>query len=201
MTPPSSLAPPRPHPASMTTPPFPGMIPPARALAPQKWVRGEEQRREREKQARVRALEAEARQGSPTPVDLRAGAGGDAEFAVVGRVEGPYEAETQEAFAVVHLKGHQYKVTADDVVYVDRMRGVEVNDVVELRRVLLLGSAGETVIGRPVVPGARVTAVVEEHFLDGKRVTFKFKRRKGYKRLYGSRHELTTLRIRGIRSG
>lgn len=43
-------------------------------------------------------------------------------------------------------------------------------------------------------------AVVEEHFLDQKRITFKFKRRKNYKRYLGSRHAMTTLRITAIES-
>jgi ribosomal protein L21 len=44
----------------------------------------------------------------------------------------------------------------------------DINDVLSLGRVLLLGSRSETVVGRPYVPGASVLVAVEEHFKDGK---------------------------------
>lgn len=59
-------------------------------------------------------------------------------------------------------------MTTDDVLFVNQLKGVAVNDVVALERVLLLGSRAETVVGRPYVPGGVVLAAVEEHFRDGK---------------------------------
>ena len=43
----------------------------------------------------------------------------------------------------------------------EKLKGVDVNDRLALGRVLMLGSRIETVIGRPHIPGASVTAVVE----------------------------------------
>lgn len=86
----------------------------------------------------------------------------------LGTVEGKYQVKPQAVFAVVEVGGTQYKVTPDDLIYTERLAGVDVNDKVALNHVLLLGSRQQTVVGRPYVVGARVTAVVEEQFLDAK---------------------------------
>ncbi|KAK0578834.1 hypothetical protein LWI29_016955 [Acer saccharum] len=62
----------------------------------------------------------------------------------------------------------------------------------------MLGSASQTIVGRPIVPEAAVHAVVEEHALDAKVIIFKKKRRKNYRRTKGHRQELTKLRITDI---
>ena len=63
-------------------------------------------------------------------------------------------------FAVVEVSGTQHKVAPGDVVVVEKLEA-DVDDRLQLRRVLLLGSRAETVIGRPYVPQAVVTAAVE----------------------------------------
>lgn len=50
------------------------------------------------------------------------------------------------------------------------------------KKVLLVAGHNQTVIGRPLVPNATVTAEVQEHCLCKDTIVFKFKRRKGYKR-------------------
>ena len=64
-------------------------------------------------------------------------------------------------FAVVELGPTQFKVTPDDLVYSEKLTGMDIGDQVSLNRVLLLGNTATTEIGRPHVPGATVTAVVE----------------------------------------
>lgn len=76
-------------------------------------------------------------------------------------VERRYTVQPKPVFAVVEVGGTQYKVTPNDVIVVEKLSGVDVNDTLRLQRVLLLGSAEETVIGRPYVPEASVTAAVE----------------------------------------
>lgn len=110
-------------------------------------------------------------------------------------ITGPYKVPQKAVFAVVELGGTQYKVTPDDLVICEKLSGLDINDKVELGRVLLLGSRTETVIGRPYVPDARVIAAVEEQFLDGKVLIFHKRRRKNSRRLRGHRQPLTTLRI------
>ena len=60
--------------------------------------------------------------------------------------------------AVLHALG---KVSPGDLVVSEKLRDVDVNDRVKLGRVLMLGSRHETVIGRPLIPQASVTAVIE----------------------------------------
>ncbi|KAF6259378.1 ribosomal protein L21-like protein [Scenedesmus sp. NREL 46B-D3] len=118
----------------------------------------------------------------------------------IGRITGPYSITRQAAFAVVESGGAQFKVTPDDVIYHNKIPGVTVNDVIELGKVLLVGSAQETAIGRPFIPGASVIAAVEETLKDAKVHVFKKKPRKGYSKLQGHRSHITALRILELRA-
>lgn len=113
----------------------------------------------------------------------------------VGKIVGPYSLETQRCFAVVEIGGTQHKVTADDIIFVNILHGPEVNEVISLDRVMMLGSRYQTIIGRPYLSQGRVIAAVEEHFKDGKIHVFKMKRRKHYRIYKGHRTHYTTLRI------
>ena len=101
-------------------------------------------------------------------------------------------------FAVVRLSGTQYKVSKDDVVYTDKLPGAQVGSTLELDQVLMVGTRGHTLVGRPLVPQARVRVAVEEQTFDAKTHVFKKKRRKGYRRWNGHRRQLTVLRIMDI---
>lgn len=116
------------------------------------------------------------------------------------KIEGPYRVEHRPVFAVVEVGGTQYKVTPDDVIVTEKLDGVDINDKIQLQRVMLLGTASETVIGRPYIPNTTVTAVVEEQFLDGKVIIFHKRRRKNSRRTKGHRQPLTTLRILSVDS-
>lgn len=116
-------------------------------------------------------------------------------YTVIDRVSSTYQVQRKRVFAVVEVGGTQFKITPDDVIVTEKLRGVDVNDKLRLSRVLLLGSEDETIIGRPFVPQAHVIAAVEEQFLDGKVLIFKKRRRKNSRRLKGHRQPLTTLRI------
>uniref|UniRef100_A0A1J3J2B5 Large ribosomal subunit protein bL21m n=1 Tax=Noccaea caerulescens TaxID=107243 RepID=A0A1J3J2B5_NOCCA len=106
----------------------------------------------------------------------------------------PYE----PVFAVVQIGSHQFKVSNGDSIFTEKLKFCDINDKLILTKVLLLGSASQTIIGRPILPDATVHAVVEEHALDEKVLIFKKKRRKNYRRTRGHRQELTKLRITDI---
>ena len=114
------------------------------------------------------------------------------------KITGPYKIAQQPLFAVVEVSGTQYKVTPDDLIVTEKVSGVDVNDVIRLNRVMLLGSKTETIIGRPYIQEASVTAAVEEQFLDGKVIVFKKRRRKNSRRTNGHRQPLTSLRIMSV---
>ena len=97
-------------------------------------------------------------------------------------------------FAIIATSGHQYKVCADNVLYLNRIDG-EVNTQVRFDKVLLLGSIGWSMFGRPYVAQASVLATIEEQTLAGKIHIIKFKKRKGYRRKRGHRQHVTRVRI------
>ena len=64
--------------------------------------------------------------------------------------------------------------------------------------VLLIGTKDQTIVGRPLIPNAKVIATVEEQTRDKKLIVFKKKKRKGYKKKQGHRSYITVLRINDI---
>jgi len=100
-------------------------------------------------------------------------------------------------FAVVQLGSSQYKVAPDDLICVEKI-ALSVGAELAARRVLLVGEAGATVIGSPLIEGACVHAMVEEQGYGDKVIIFKKRRRKGYRRWKGFRSRLTMLRILAI---
>ncbi|KAJ0883982.1 putative ribosomal protein L21 [Helianthus annuus] len=86
----------------------------------------------------------------------------------------------ESVFALIQIGAHQFKVSNGDCIYTEKLKFCEVNDKINLNKVLMLGSKTQTMIGRPV-------AVVEEHALDAKVIIFKKKRRNNYRRTKGHR--------------
>jgi large subunit ribosomal protein L21 len=102
-------------------------------------------------------------------------------------------------YAVVATGGKQFKVTAGDVVDVEKLNAAA-GDIVNFD-VLFLASEDEIVTDASTLASATVTAEVLEHFKGEKAIVFKFKKRKGYKRLKGHRQDLTKVRITDIVAG
>ncbi len=69
---------------------------------------------------------------------------------------------------------------------------LDVGDKFQLKRVLLTKDAeGEPNFGFPFVPNAFVEAQVLEHFKDTKKIVFKFRPKKHYKRNKSHRQSMT----------
>jgi Ribosomal prokaryotic L21 protein len=66
-----------------------------------------------------------------------------------------------QIFAVIRVKGLQYKVTKDDRVMCELLE-FDVGSQIELDEVLMIGTQDYTCLGRPTVTKARVFATVEE---------------------------------------
>ncbi|CAI0556862.1 unnamed protein product [Linum tenue] len=108
------------------------------------------------------------------------------------------EPKREEIFAVVMVGGRQYIVIPGRFLYVQRLKGTNVNDKIALNKVLLVGTKTTTYIGKPVVTNAVVHAVVEEQGLNKKVIVFKYKKKKNYRRNIGHRQPNTRIRITGI---
>jgi large subunit ribosomal protein L21 len=100
-------------------------------------------------------------------------------------------------YAIIETGGKQYRVSVGDSVAVERLPSESGADVT-IDRVLLLGGNGATRVGTPTVPGATVTARVDDQYRGEKIVVFKYKAKKRYRRRMGHRQSLTRLTITGI---
>lgn len=104
---------------------------------------------------------------------------------------------SENGYAIVETGGKQYRVKVGDRIRVERIHADAGSDI-SLDRVLLLGGAGATTIGAPLVDGAAVAAHVDDHLRGEKMYVFKYKPKKRYRRKIGHRQELTELTITGI---
>jgi len=99
-------------------------------------------------------------------------------------------------YALVEIKGKQYKAVKGEVITVD-LFSEDAGAALEFDKVLMV-SADEVKTGSPYVEGAKVKAVVENHYKDKKVNILKFKRRKNYEIKKGHRQGYTRLKIEDI---
>ena len=100
-------------------------------------------------------------------------------------------------YAIIETGGKQYKVEANDVVFIEKL-DVEAGDEVTFDKVAAVGKDDGIVVGAPYVEGATVTAKVEKNG-KGKKVTvFTYKSKKNEKRKKGHRQPYTKVEITAI---
>lgn len=99
-------------------------------------------------------------------------------------------------FAVFKTGGKQYRVAAEDVLKVDKVKG-DPGEIVEFGEVLIVGGESVT-LGAPTVAGATVAAEVLDQARGPKIIAFKKRRRKNSRRKRGHRQEFTLIRITEI---
>ncbi len=93
-------------------------------------------------------------------------------------------------FAVIKTGGKQYRVAKDDVIAVEKLPG-DAGAKIVFDEVLILGAQ----VGTPRVANATVTGEVLRQFRDEKKIIFKKRRRKHYRRRTGHRQHLTLVKI------
>ncbi len=102
-------------------------------------------------------------------------------------------------FAIVEIKGKQYKVEKGRFVYVDYIKNAEQGQELVFDKVLLLAKdENDILVGTPKVENASVKTEVLDHVKGDKIIVFKKKRRKGYKVKKGHRQPYTKLMIKDI---
>jgi large subunit ribosomal protein L21 len=99
-------------------------------------------------------------------------------------------------YAIVATGGKQLKVAAGDVVTVEKLDAAAGENVTF--DVIFLADEDTIVVDPAELASAKVTGEVLEHFKGEKAIIFKFKKRKGYKRLKGHRQQLTKVRITDV---
>jgi large subunit ribosomal protein L21 len=99
-------------------------------------------------------------------------------------------------FAVIKTGGKQYRVAAEDVLKVDKVKGSP-GEIVQFGEVLVVGGDNVT-LGQPTIAGASVAAEVLEQGRGPKIIAFKKRRRKNSRRKRGHRQEFTLVRVTEI---
>ena len=101
-------------------------------------------------------------------------------------------------YAIVEIRGQQFKVEQGKRLFVHRMNEAERGSTVEFDKVLLVDNDGAVTVGSPVVEGAKVVCEVVSHVRGEKVIVFHKKRRKGYRKRNGHRQDFTELTIKEI---
>lgn len=102
-------------------------------------------------------------------------------------------------YAIIRDRGMQYRVEEGETLSVALLEA-EPGSELELGEVLLLGGE-ETIVGSPVVEGAKVVATVRGDRKGDKIVVFRYKSKKRYRRRTGHRQQYTQVTISKIIAG
>ncbi len=100
-------------------------------------------------------------------------------------------------YAVIETGGKQYRVSEGDAINIEKLPK-QIGDKVEFDRVLLVASDDGVNVGKPVIEGAKVTAVVESEGRGKKIIVWKYRPKQRYRRRHGHRQAYTRVRIEKI---
>jgi large subunit ribosomal protein L21 len=103
-------------------------------------------------------------------------------------------------YAIVRAAGFQFRAEPGATLRLPSLPA-QPGERVEFQEVLLGATDGELVVGRPVIPGARVVAEVVRHGRGEKIVVWKFRRRENYRRKQGHRQGFTEVRVQAVDLG
>jgi len=102
-------------------------------------------------------------------------------------------------FAVIEDGSRQHRVSEGDLLSVDYRSDAEVGAALSFDRVLLANAGGASIIGKPVIDGADVSAEVVDDEEKGPKIEIqKIRRRKNSRRHTGHRQKYTRVKITGI---
>jgi len=103
------------------------------------------------------------------------------------------------SFAVIQTGGKQYKVSASEILKVERLESSE-GKTVEFKNVLFLNDDKSTEIGNPNIQGAKVEATILKNIKNKTILVFKKRRRKNSRKKYGHRQPVSLIQITKIYS-
>ena len=102
-------------------------------------------------------------------------------------------------YAIVEINGQQFKAEQGKKLFVHHIKDAQEGQTVEFNNVLLIDNNGEVKVGVPTVEGAKVVCEVVSSLVKGDKVlVFHKKRRKGYRKLNGYRHQFTEVTIKNV---
>ena len=101
------------------------------------------------------------------------------------------------SFAIIQTGGKQYKVSASEILKIERLNDKE-GKTVEFKNVLFLNDDKITEIGNPNIKGAKVEATILKNKKNKTILVFKKRRRKNSRKKYGHRQPVSLIRITKI---
>ena len=101
------------------------------------------------------------------------------------------------SFAVIQTGGKQYKVSASEILKIERLDN-QVGKTVEFKNVLFLNDDKNTEIGNPNIKGAKVEATILKNTKNRTILVFKKRRRKNSRKKYGHRQPISLIKITKI---
>jgi large subunit ribosomal protein L21 len=102
-------------------------------------------------------------------------------------------------FAIIEQSGHQLRVAPGDLLEIDYQAEAQEGQELTFDQVLLANGGAESVVGKPVIDAATVTATVVSPLTKGPKLYIqKLRRRKNYRRRTGHRQKYTTVKVTGI---
>ena len=101
------------------------------------------------------------------------------------------------SFAVIQTGGKQYKVSASEILKIERLNS-QVGKTVEFKNVLFLNDDKNTEIGNPNIKGAKVEATILKNTKNRTVLVFKKRRRKNSRKKYGHRQPVSLIKITKI---
>jgi len=101
------------------------------------------------------------------------------------------------SFAIIQTGGKQYKVSASEILKIERLNDKE-GKTVEFKNVLFLNDDKNTEIGNPNIQGAKVEATILKNTKNKTILVFKKRRRKNSRKKYGHRQPVSLIRITKI---
>lgn len=100
-------------------------------------------------------------------------------------------------YALVEIKGKQYKAVMGETLMVDRFDEAE-GTKIECKEVLLLSDGDKNRIGAPFLSDVSVQLTLQKEIKGDKIRVFKYKRRKKYRLTQGHRQQYSLLKVDGI---
>ena len=97
-------------------------------------------------------------------------------------------------FAVIETGGKQYKVSEQDIIFVEKLDAEEGAEIA-FENVLAFSGNDGFQVGTPTLAGAKVTAKVLKNGKGKKIVVFKYKAKKNEKKKIGHRQPFTKVQI------
>ena len=101
------------------------------------------------------------------------------------------------SFAIIQTGGKQYKVSASEILKIEKLNNEE-GKTVEFKNVLFLNDDKTTEIGNPNIQGAKVEATILKNTRNKTILVFKKRRRKNSRKKYGHRQPISLIRITKI---